>query len=140
MEEHETKAIYDAFLNANANEEFIASKLADVIRYSMRAVSSDVRTGTGYSAAETMSLVIRLIARSEQPQLWPRLFSLALEELREGVPQTEYEQGFVDAARRGIKYLVEISAMDGAARGRASRRRNEFKSAMESAIGRRQSY
>ena len=130
MEGFDPKAYREAFFQANANEPFIAHQLADVVRYLMRAVSSDDPAGGISSAAEKMSFVNDLIARSPEPLSWYRLFAEAVAGIQECIPEDPDERKFIAAAKRGTKYLVESSATDNAGRGRASKRLEEFRQAI----------
>jgi len=130
MEDFDPKTYREAFLQANANEPFIASELADVLRYLMRAVSSDDPSGGLYSASEKMNFVGDLIARSSEPISWYSLFREAVNEIQDCIPDDPDDRKYIAAAKRGMKYLVESSATDNAARGRASKRLDEFLSAI----------
>jgi hypothetical protein len=130
----------EAFLRANAREDFIVAQLADMLRDLMRAVSSDDVSGKAWSAGEQMTFVCKLIARSETPLSWHRLMSDAVRSITDNIPEDPDDQKLISAAKRGMKYLVECSATDNAARGRASKRRTEFEDAIrwsQEARGRR---
>jgi len=120
----------EAFLKANARPEFIASELADVIRYLMRAVSADDVSGPIYQASEKMNFVADLLQRCPDPVSWYGMFSDAVEEIQNCIPDDPDDRRYVYAAKRGTKYLVELSATDNAARGRAARRLDEFRDAI----------
>lgn len=120
----------EAFLHANANAEFIADEFADVIRDLMRAVSSDDGGGSVYQASERMKFVVGLLQRCPEPIGWYRMFSEAVEEIQNCIPDDPDDRRYVHAAKRGTKYLVELSATDNAARGRSARRLQEFRDAI----------
>jgi hypothetical protein len=73
-----------------------------------------------------MEFVGDLLQRAEQQISWHQLFKRAIENIREAIPADEDDKRFVRAAECGIRYLVESSATDNAARGRASSRLNSF--------------
>ena len=126
MSDSDASEFREAFLKANANEDFIVGQLADLIRHLLRAVSSDNSSSAAHSAAETMKFVGELAARCPEPLSWYRLLSAAVDEIKNNIPDDPHDRKFLDAATRGIKYFVESSATDNAARGRASRRHREF--------------
>ena len=134
MEDFDGKSFRETFLQANANQPFIASQLADVVRYLVRAVSSDDPSGGLYSASEKMNFVCGVISRSSEPLSWYSLFTEAVSKIQEAIPDDPDDRKFIAAAKRGTKYLVESSATDGAARGRASQRLNEFRQAIRRSI------
>jgi len=130
----------EAFLQANARPDFIAGEFADVVRYLMRAVSADDTSGPMYQASEKMKFVADLLQRCPEPVSWYRLFSDAVEEIQSCIPDDPDDRRYIHAAKRGTKYLVEASATDNAARGRAARRLDEFRTAIhwsEEARGKR---
>lgn len=110
--------------------EIIVSAYADVIRDLMRAVSAGDRNWTLYQAATRMKEVAELLQQSPDPIIWPRIFYAAVEEIQNSIPDDPYHHPYIHAAKRGTKYLVEISATDSAAGGRAARRRKEFRTAI----------
>jgi hypothetical protein len=119
----------EAFLQANARPDFIASEFANVIRYLMRAVSAD-DGGSVAEASEKMQFVNQLLQRCQEPVSWYGIFSEAVKEMQEFIPADPDDRRYVHAAKRGTKYLVELSATDGAAGGRAARRLREFHDAI----------
>ena len=78
-----------------------------------------------------MSFVAELLAKTDEKFSFYDLFRKALEEFRDETDWGTAEHAKVGAARRGMKYLVERSCSDNAARGRASRREREFLSAIK---------
>jgi hypothetical protein len=121
----------EAFLKANANPEFIASEIADLIRSLVRAFAADDPSSPTLSAVQKMEFVLDLIRRCDEPLTWYKLFTAAFDEIHEAIPDDPYDRMYIHAAQRGMKYLVERSALDNAARGRASRRLDEFRQAIE---------
>lgn len=130
MDEFDPKAYHEAFLQANANGPFIASELADVIRSLMRAVSSDDSSGAIHAASEKMTFIGDFLARSPEPLSWHGLIREAVDEIKEQLPDDDDDRKLIHAAKRGVKYLVESSATDNAARGRASKRLDDFRQAI----------
>ena len=124
-------AFSKAFTTANANRQFIAGQMADIIRDVMRAVSSE--NGSIHRISEKMDLIGELLTECSERLTWWDIFSDAIEEFRENVP-SEFESSNVHAAMRGIKFIVESSATDSGAPGRTGRRENEFQSAMKHAL------
>lgn len=129
MDDFDPAAFREAFLKANANEPYIASQLADVIRSLMRAVSSEEASSGIHAASEKMAFVSDLIARSPEPLTWYGLIKEAVAEIQGCIPDDPNDRKFIGAAKCGMKYLVESSATDNAARGRASKRLSEFQRA-----------
>lgn len=119
----------DAFVKANANREFIAHEMADVLRDLMRAISSE--DDTGYKAAERMNFVGELLQHCDEKLGWWHIFSDAIEIIRANEPQNSFEADYLHIAKRGIKYFVESSATDNAARGRAAARRRDLEQAIK---------
>jgi hypothetical protein len=122
----------EAFLKANANLDFIGAQFADVLRDLMRAVSSNDPTDGAYRAAKKMDFVIDLLSRCDDKFSFYHLFLSALEEFEVDSDEMGVESATVDAAQRGVKFLVERSCTDNAAKGRTSRRRADFLSAIKS--------
>jgi hypothetical protein len=114
----------EAFLCANANRQFIAPQMADVLLELIRDAASE--DGTGFKASEKMDFVSQLLQRCDEPLSWWNLFSDALGVLRANRRENGLDDEYLRAATRGIKYFAESSAGDPAARARASRRRDEF--------------
>jgi hypothetical protein len=122
----------EAFLKANANLDYIAAQFADVIRDLMRAVGSDQPSAEAYRAAEKMNTVAELLSYSEEGFSFYEMFQRALREFdKPDDMRMDVDEAVLDAARCGIKYVVEDSCNDNAARGRTSRRRQEFLSAVK---------
>ena len=117
-------------MSVNANGPFIASQMADVIRNLMRAASSD--NGPISKASEQMEFVQDLMARCEDGSTWWRIFSDAIEEIRSNLPDDKFDENYIHAAERGIKYFVESSANDPAAHSRSQKRLSEFKDSIRS--------
>lgn len=128
-------ALREAFLTANANREFIAEQLADVIRNLVRAFAANDPSRPIYYAAEKMDLVMDLVRRCEDPLSWHGLFTSAIADIHNAIPPENHERGYVATAQSAMKYLVEISSTDNAARGRASRRLHEFLDEARGAVG-----
>lgn len=116
----------EAFLQANARPDFIASQFADVIRSLMRAVSADGASDAVYRASEKMQFVADLLQRCPEPVTWHGMFAGAVEEMQSLIPDDDDDRRYVRAAKRGTKYLVELSCSDPAARGRSAKRQSEF--------------
>lgn len=119
----------EAFLQANAKPDVIASHFADVIRDLMRAVSTDGNVGPVYEASEKMKMAVELLQRCPERPSWHRLFHDAVIEIQSSIADNADPRDYIRAAKRGTKYLVEVSASDSGARGRSSRRLNEFQEA-----------
>jgi len=121
----------ERFLKANANPGHIASRFADVLRNLMRSVAANDPSRALYYAAEDMKFVADLLERCEQPMSWHSLFADAVENIQRMLPEDTDDKRYSRAAQDGVKYLVESSATDNAARGRASRRLSEFIATIE---------
>jgi len=115
----------DAHLKLNANVDYMAGRLADMIRHCMRSIaSSDGGRRQTYEALQDFVTLRKLIDYSEDVSFYD-LFAKALEELR---PESDdvLESAILDAAKSGLQLLIELSCSDGAARGRAAKRRQDF--------------
>jgi len=121
----------EQFLQANARSEYITAEVTEVIRNLLRAVAADDPSSATWKAAEQMDTVVELIKRYDQPLNFYGIMLAAVKDFQENLPEQEWDRDYVRAAQQGIKYLTEISATDNAARGRASKRLDEFRSAME---------
>jgi tetratricopeptide (TPR) repeat protein len=119
----------EAFLKANANREFIADQMADVFRELLRALSSD--NGSGYSAAEKMDFAGELLKRCDEPLSWWQLFDDAIKIIRASQSVDSYTADYMHIAKRGMKYFVESSATDNAAKGRAATRLRDLQQAIK---------
>jgi hypothetical protein len=116
----------EAFLRANANPDFISHEFADVLRYLIRAWTSQNPTSATYRAAERMDFVTALLAQTEHKMNFYQLFSMALNHMRDDRIHSGIESEVHSTALAGVKMLVEESCQDTAARGRAANRRNNF--------------
>jgi hypothetical protein len=116
----------EAFLCANANPQFIASEFAEVIRNLVRAFAASDASRPIYYAAEKMDFVAELLQRCKDHVSWYSLFTDAIAEIHQCMPDERMGRGYVSAAQDGTKYLVEASATDNAAAARSSRRLHEF--------------
>lgn len=123
--------LHERFLKANANSDFIAGHFADVVRNLIRAVAANDPSRPLYLAAEEMRFVIELLQRCEKPVTWYSLFIDAIASIQAHLPDDPDDRKYIRAAQDGMKYLVESSATDNAARGRASRRLSEFMSMID---------
>ncbi|RWL85672.1 MAG: hypothetical protein EOR67_21625 [Mesorhizobium sp.] len=121
----------ESFLRANANLDFISYQFADVVRNLMRAAASSDPSSAVYKAAEKMNFVADLLSRTEEKFGFYHVFEKAITELTDSTEQERgVETAIVAAAKDGMKFLVERSCDDNAARGRTSRRRQEFLSSI----------
>lgn len=122
----------EAFLTANANLEFISSQFADVIRDLMRAAAATEPSAAVYRAAEKMNFVAELLSRAEEKFGFQDIFEKAVLEINfEGEKESSVERAVVAAAEDGVRFLVERSCVDNAARGRTSKRRQDFLQSMK---------
>ena len=128
----------EQFLQANANVDCMAHKLADCLRNCMRAVATNDPSSAAFNATQEFDLFLKLLVRSEGVRLGI-LFDKAIEAIRPVQPDftselsayDEYAQSIMQAAQDGIRYLVENSCGDNAARGRTSQRKSDFLSAIK---------
>lgn len=128
----------ERFLRANANPEYVSSLFANVLRRLMRAVGAQSHWEPARQAAAEIYELIEFMQHAEKPFTLYEVFEKAVEEIREGLPEEDgFRDRYVYAAMAGLMFLVEASAPDNAARGRASKRLQSFISAMESALDRR---
>lgn len=130
MDDFDAKAFGDAFLQANARPEFIAAQFAEVIRYLIRAIAAGDSSGALYSASEKMKYVQDLILKCPDRLSWYAIFSDAISQLKDVLPDDQDERRYVDAARRGSKYLVELTSTDGFGSARASKALDAFQQAI----------
>ena len=121
---------HERFLQANARPDIAASHFADVVRNLIRAVAADDPSRPSHAAAQEMKHVIELLLRCQEPVGWYWLVSEAVREIQDCLPDDPDDRRYINAAKRGMKYLAESSATDNAARGRASRRFEEFRNAI----------
>lgn len=127
----ETEGLHDRFVKANANLEYISYQFADVLRNLIRAsVAGDPRSAL-YNAAEKMNFVAELLSKTEEKFGFHTLFTNALQHVRkENDRESPIKDAIIRAAKSGVQFLVERSCDDNAARGRASRRQDEFLNAI----------
>lgn len=122
----------EAFLLANANLEFISSQFADVIRDLMRAAVANEPSAAVYRAAEKMNFVAELLSRTEDKFGFQDIFENAVSEINfEGEKESSVERAIISAAEDGVRFLVERSCADNAAKGRTSKRRQDFLQSMK---------
>lgn len=122
----------EEFLRLAADKGTIFPLSVDVLRDILRAVGSHGDDGAITRAAKGLHLLIKLVARSEQP---PSLYELLIAAVR-GIIEpydegTAYDRAISRAARAGALVLAERSATDNAARGRASQRERALLEALE---------
>jgi hypothetical protein len=119
----------DRFLRLNANVDYMAEELAEILRSCMRSAASGDPTSQTYRAAQTFQTLLKLIKYSDGVSTYElfekAIISISVDSERDGV-----ESATIQAAQMGMRYLVEKSCGDGAAGGRASKRQAEFFSAI----------
>lgn len=120
----------DEFLRANANSEFISSQFYLVLIDLLRAVAANDSSASIMRAAKQFHFVLELIGSMEEPIDLCRMLSDAVEDARDAAAKNSRNEDWLYAARSGTQYLTEIACRDGAARGRASKRLQEFERAL----------
>ncbi len=131
------ESLGEQFLGANANVEYMAHKLADCLRNSMRAVAAGNPASASFRAVQDFDMVLKLLVRSKGVSLHD-LFDKAIEEIRPkpfdpavDEPLYRYRENRIRcAAQSAIQMVVERSCDDNAAHGRANRREAEFLNAV----------
>jgi hypothetical protein len=116
----------EEFLKANANPNFIAAQFADVVRDLMRAIAAGDPSHGLYHVSQRMNLVIDLWKRCPEELSAETLLYSSLRDILGSGADGPVDEATTQAARSGLKYLIEKSCHDQAARGRASRRETEF--------------
>ena len=125
-EGEETADFHQAFLIANTNLDSIADRFSDVLRNLMRAFAAHDPAAATYRAVEQMNLVAELLSKTHENIGFYALFTRALECMDKNSERSDIDKAIIDAAKSGLKFLVERSCDDNAARGRSSRRQREF--------------
>jgi len=120
------KDFHEQFLEANANQQFITAELADVLRNLMRAVASNGPSAALYNASQQLEFALQLIKRCKEPLRLYDLLADAVEDVSDVASYNEVDEARLDAARSGLRYLVESSCEDRAARGRIAQRLRAF--------------
>jgi hypothetical protein len=122
---------HERFLKANANPDFMAQQLADLLRNCVRAAAatSDPTSQT-YRASETLKFLIQLMSRAESIQPF-ELVEKAVGQITVDGDDDPVNEAVIHAAKMGTRFLVEESCDDNAARGRAAKRRDEFLQAIK---------
>lgn len=120
----------DSFLKANANADYIASKLADMIRNAMRAmVSNDHYASQVYEGSQNLKYLLELISYAETKELHAYdVFEKAVKNLQ---PESSQNEDYVDrcmssAAESVMRLMIERSCYDNAAKARISKREMDF--------------
>lgn len=118
-------------LQANANADVMAEELADIVRSIMRAAvaNSDNRSQT-YLATKKLDYFLELFARADSVDLH-ELVENTVADLTIELPENSVDEPLLRAASAGVRYLIEKSCSDPAAKGRASKRQREFEHAAE---------
>ncbi|MGF1629170.1 MAG: hypothetical protein ACFCUT_06835 [Kiloniellaceae bacterium] len=120
------------FLQANANKEFIGAQFTEVVRHLMRAIGATSTPDYAISrAAEQMQFVLELLQRTEEHITFRDLFAQAAANLGDIPPRGDRLDDMVDAAQIGISLIAELTCADNTALARASKRENEFFSALK---------
>ncbi|MGV1013731.1 MAG: hypothetical protein ACOYB4_02030 [Methyloceanibacter sp.] len=119
------------FLEANANVDFIGYQFARLIRYVVRAsVSQDPYETNKHNAAQTMKFMFELIAASKDRLHTSELVDAAVSDLKVDDEDDERD-GLLRVATEGVKYMLELSSTDNAARGRQSKQRSNLEGAIQ---------
>lgn len=119
------------FLRANANSEFIGSRFADLTRDLMRSFASRDGTSGLHDAAQRFAFILDLLGHADAPIVARDVIAAVLDDLRSSDGIKNETDRIIDAARAGLKFLVESSCHDTAANGRASRQRARFGEAVD---------
>lgn len=121
----------EALLKANANKEFICTQFIDVLRDLIRAVAvRDDPSAPIWRATEQWQFITDLISHCEERVSVYEMFSTAVDALRQADEKDEIDGALLIAARLGMSLYVESSCDDNAARGRKSKRRDRFLTAI----------
>jgi len=120
----------ERFIELNANADFMAARLADFLRNCMRAAAASDPSGPVARASEDFRFLLRLLAKSQSASAY-ELISKAVEDLAVEERGDSLDGAVIYAAQMGMRFLVETSCADNAARGRASRRQTEFLDAIK---------
>lgn len=108
---------------------------ADVVRDLMRSVAVADPTRPCQRAIENACLLNSLIEHCKEPVSIAEIMSGIVKKLADiPRPSHESEEALHHIARAALKYLADLSCIDDAARGRASRRERELESALKSYV------
>lgn len=108
------------FLRANANAEFMARTLADLVRRLLRAsINND--GSQKYEAVNAMKFFLDLVTESEGVRLYD-IVDKAVADLTVEREWDSYEADNLRIAKDATRYLLDMSSNDGFAQGRASKR------------------
>jgi hypothetical protein len=119
---------HDAILKANANVEHMSSLLADFVRAIMRSTATNGRSSQAYNAMEALTEFLRHLPHAEDVRTYD-LIEKTIDDLTVEVDENSLDCDRVRAAKMGMRYLIEASCRDGAARGRSAKRMDEFEHA-----------
>lgn len=125
------KTFGQRFIEANANNEFIASYVAQVLRDLMRAAVAVDRSRQLFNASRNVDFIIKLVKAAREPLDIHQILESALSEFDPRDERSEHRTALVDAACAGVRFYVERSCHDNAAEGRSEQRAVTFKHAME---------
>ncbi|HEY4249967.1 MAG TPA: hypothetical protein VGM87_02140 [Roseomonas sp.] len=120
----------ERFIELNANVEFMSDHLADFLRNCMRAAAATDPSAAVGRATQEFAFLLRLLAKAQSPNLHD-LVSRAVKDLTVQERGDVFTEAVIRSAEKGVRFLVESSCIDNAARGRASRREQEFLDAIE---------
>lgn len=115
----------EAFLQANARNEVIAAEMEDLLRILMRGIASQNPSNNVSKAVDKLLWIIDLAARCDDLRLY-NVINDALAGFADVDRSDIVERAYIDAAKDGMMFLVESSASDGFAKGRASKRQSAF--------------
>lgn len=122
---------HERFLKGNANSEFMAYRLSDLVRSLVRATAANSDPASQvYQASETLKFLIELMSHADGIQPY-EIVHKAAEDLHVEEGRDPVDEAILHAAKMGARYLIEMSCSDNAARGRASKRRDEFLTAVK---------
>ncbi len=109
----------------NADFHLAADALASCLRNSMRAVAVQDPAGQSLDASRDFVAVVNILTRNDH--MSPRaLFADAIGQLR----TDDHDLG-LEAAKAGLRWLIEKSCTDAFAEPRASQRQRDFQRAIE---------
>ncbi len=130
MAGNEKTAYREAFLQANANHQFIVGQVEYLLRTLMRGVGAQDCRPIAHKAAEQLPFIIDLVRRADGLDAAEIFYEAMM-----GVAGDEDDPGSRDAeldvAKAGLMYLVDATAHDNAAAGRAAKRWQNVESAWE---------
>jgi hypothetical protein len=126
----------DDFLAANAIPSIATFKMSEAILDIVRAIASN--DSEAMTRTDQLVFALKLYQRLDPPVRLDKIVGDAVAEINARIGERasgDKSERFCDSARAGLRYLVEMSATDGFAKGRTTQAFFYYEERMKIALG-----